>query len=181
VTSPTDDRSPRAGDPTTIAFRVARDDDGKRIDKLVAVHAPGGGRRKLAELFARGAVRIGGRVVKKGALAREGDDVTVRLAEVIRPEPGSPLVVRLETPDVVIVDKPASQPTAPARDGDEGTLAGALLGRYPEMAEVGYRAREPGLIHRLDTETSGLVIAARSPRACATRGAARAAGRLEQR
>ena len=46
---------------------------------------------------------------------------------------------------------------------ESGTLAAALLGRYPEMAGVGYRAREPGLLHRLDTRTSGLVIAARTP------------------
>jgi 23S rRNA pseudouridine1911/1915/1917 synthase len=164
-----------------ITFFVTGTEDGERVDKLVAEHAHSGGRRKTAELFERGAVRIGGRVVKKGAVAREGDAITVQLAEAIRPEPDAPLVVRLETRDLVIADKPAGLPTAPARDGDAGTLAGALLGRYPEMAGVGYRAREPGLLHRLDTETSGLVIAARSPRAFTTLRAALSEGRLHKR
>jgi 23S rRNA pseudouridine1911/1915/1917 synthase len=77
------------------------------------------------------------------------------------PEPDAPLRIVLERADLVVVDKPAGQPTAPLGELGPGTLAGALLGRYPEMLSVGYRAREPGLLHRLDTPTSGLVIAAR--------------------
>ncbi|HVW24217.1 MAG TPA: RluA family pseudouridine synthase [Polyangiaceae bacterium] len=180
MTRKTDDES-RDDASNTIAFRVTRDEAGRRVDKLVAEHGKSGGRRKVAELFERGAVRVGGHVVKKGAVAREGDSVSVHLSDAIRPEPDAPLVVRLETRDVVVVDKPASQPTAPARDGDVGTLAGALLGRYPEMASVGYRAREPGLLHRLDTETSGLVIAARSPEAFASLRAALSEGRIGKR
>jgi 23S rRNA pseudouridine1911/1915/1917 synthase len=180
VTRPPD-AAPLAGGVGAITFVVTRAEDGERVDKLVAGHAASGGRRKVAELFQRGAVRIGGRVVKKGTVAREGEAVTVQLTEAIRPEPDAPLSVRLETRDVVIVDKPAGRPTAPARDGDAGTLAAALLGRYPEMAGVGYRAREPGLLHRLDTETSGLVIAARSERAFTTLRAALSEGRIHKR
>jgi 23S rRNA pseudouridine1911/1915/1917 synthase len=181
VTRPANDEDPRAEVTGTVAFLVTFAEDGRRVDKLVAEHAKSGGRRKVAELFERGAVRIGGRVVKKGTVAREGDAVTVQLTEALRPEPDAPLAVRLETRDVVVVDKPAGRPTAPARDGDRGTLAAALLGRYPEMAAVGYRAREPGLLHRLDTETSGLVMAARSPPAFATLRDALSEGRIEKR
>jgi len=60
------------------------------------------------------------------------------------------------------VEKPAGQVSAPLLPAETGSLAGALLGRYPEMAGVGYRAREPGILHRLDTRTSGLLVAARS-------------------
>jgi 23S rRNA pseudouridine1911/1915/1917 synthase len=164
----------------STSFQVGDAEDGERLDRLVADHTKVG-RRKVAELFERGAVRVKGRVVKKGAIARKGEDVTVRLAPLIVPEPDLALDLRLETESVVVVNKPAGQPTAPARDGDTGTLAGALLGRYPEMEGVGYRAREPGLLHRLDTGTSGLVIAVRSAEAFALLRRGLGEGRIEKR
>jgi 23S rRNA pseudouridine1911/1915/1917 synthase len=143
---------------------VAPEEEGERVDRLVVRHAASLGRRGVAELFRRGAVRVGGHVVKKGARARAGDEISVlpEGAEAIVADPGAPLDVRLETRQVVVVSKPAGQPTAPVRFGEPGTLAGSLLGHYPEIAGVGYRTREPGLLHRLDTQTSGLVVAARS-------------------
>jgi len=149
-------------DSDDVVFRVGDDEAGQRLDKLVSARLWESGRRKMAELFGNGSVQVGGRIARKGATARADDEVRVRLSPAIVPEPELGLRLRLETPSVVVVDKPAGQPTAPAWTGDRGTLAGALLGRYPEMAGVGYRAREPGLLHRLDTETSGLVVAARS-------------------
>jgi len=72
------------------------------------------------------------------------------------------LEVLLERLDLVVVGKPAGQPTAPIQPGETGTLVNALVARYPEMAGVGYHPREPGILHRLDTGTSGLVLAART-------------------
>ena len=172
--------TPPDTDPESISFHVGDDEDGERLDRLVSIHAKVG-RRKVAELFQRGAVRVRGRVIKKGVIARSGEEVTVRLAPLILPEPGLPLDVRLETKYVVVANKPAGQPTAPARDGDAGTLAGALLARYPEMAGVGYRAREPGLLHRLDTGTSGLVVAARSEAVFTVLRRGLGEGRIEKR
>ncbi len=71
------------------------------------------------------------------------------------------LEILLETDGYVVVDKPAGVPSHPLKEGELGTLAGALLARYPEMRGVGYSNREPGILHRLDTDTSGLMIAAR--------------------
>src|SRR5260221_10541741 len=113
-------------DDTSVVFRVAEDEAGERIDKLVARHAGLSGRRSIAELFRSGAVCVGGRTAKKGASARANDEVSVRLSPAIEPEPGAPLDVRLETADVVVVSKPAGQPTAPARGGEGGTPAAAL-------------------------------------------------------
>lgn len=59
------------------------------------------------------------------------------------------------------MNKPAGMPSAPLRTAERGSLCGALVARYPEMQGVGYRAREPGIVHRLDTQTSGLMVAAR--------------------
>jgi 23S rRNA pseudouridine1911/1915/1917 synthase len=168
-------------DGTVVSFRVAEAEAGQRLDKLVTRRVGSGGRRKVAELFEKGAVRLGGRIARKSALAHAGDEVTVRMAPLLRPEPELPLDVRLETDLVVVLNKPAGQPTVPARDGDGGTLAGALLARYPEMANVGYRAREPGLLQRLDTGTSGLLVAARSAAAFAALRSALGEGRLEKR
>jgi 23S rRNA pseudouridine1911/1915/1917 synthase len=80
-----------------------------------------------------------------------------------------------------VVEKPAGQACAPLGPGETGSLAGALVTRYPEMQGVGYRAREPGLIHRLDTGTSGLVIAARNAEAFAALVEALQAHRLDKR
>jgi 23S rRNA pseudouridine1911/1915/1917 synthase len=78
------------------------------------------------------------------------------------PDAEAPLSVVLERTDLVVADKPAGQPCAPLRPGETGTLANALVARYPEMAALGFRPSEPGLCHRLDNDTSGLVLAARS-------------------
>ena len=98
----------------------------------------------------------------KGAVVSEGEVITI-VAEAVAekdgpavPEPGAPLAVRFESAWVLVVDKPAGQAyRALCVDGETGTLANALVGHYPELAAVGYTPREPGLVHRLDTDTSG--------------------------
>lgn len=134
-----------------------------RVDQLVA-RALGVSRRTAAALCAAGSVRSRGRAVGKGERADAFDELSVVLPETedVVPEPELPLPVRLERPDLVVVSKPAGMPTVPIAPGERGTLAAALLARYPEIADIGHRQREPGVIHRLDTLTSGLVIAART-------------------
>ncbi len=165
-----------------FGFRVALDEAGQRIDKVIARRLPDLGRRAAADLFGKGRVRVDGRAVKKGDRAQAGASVTVELEERdVEPEADLPLDVVLETPQVAVVRKPAGQPTAPIRRGETGTLANAIIARFPETQNVGYRPREPGLLHRLDTQTSGLVIVARTPEAFATLRANLAEGRIEKR
>lgn len=150
-------------------FVVSEGEAGTRIDRVVAQHVPGVGRRTARELFEAGHVTVDGRRVRAGTPARAGAVVTVDFeGEHAEPDASLPLDVRLERPTHVVVYKPAGVPSAPLRAGELGTLANALLARYPEMSGVGHRAREPGLVHRLDTETSGLLVAARSAAAFAT-------------
>ncbi len=78
------------------------------------------------------------------------------------PDASVALSVVYETDALVIVDKPSGVPSAPIRVGERGTIANGLLARFPEMAAVGFSRREPGVCHRLDTETSGLLLAAKS-------------------
>jgi 23S rRNA pseudouridine1911/1915/1917 synthase len=142
-------------------------DNGSRLDKFLAQRIEGVGRQKAAALCAAGRVRIDGQRAKKSALLMAGARVTVQLdePEFVAPEPDLPLEVRLERAELVVVNKPAGMPSAPLDTGERGTLCGALLARYPEMRSVGYRVREPGIVHRLDTQTSGLVLAARTAEA----------------
>jgi 23S rRNA pseudouridine1911/1915/1917 synthase len=145
-------------------FTVRADEAGQRLDRFLVLRCPELGRRSAALSIERGLVRVGGRRASKSQRLLADDVVEAPQDFGLAPpaEPESPLDVRLERSDLVVVEKAAGQPSAPLQPGETGSLAGALLGRYPEMAGVGYRTREPGLIHRLDTRTSGLVIAARS-------------------
>jgi 23S rRNA pseudouridine1911/1915/1917 synthase len=144
-------------------FALGPADRGMRLDRFVA-EALGIGRKAARELCDAGLVRVDGRAGAKGDFLREASAVEVREPASESPvaEPELELDVRLERPELVVVSKPAGMPTAPLAPGERGTLAGALVARYPEMRSLGYRVREPGLVHRLDTLTSGLVVAARN-------------------
>jgi 23S rRNA pseudouridine1911/1915/1917 synthase len=151
-------------------FTVPENLDGERLDKALASLVPGLSRTRAKELTVAGVVRVDGRRAGKSAVIAAGQELTIEedvpLDNDVTPTPdaelAATLTVRLERPDLVVVEKPAGMPTAPVEPSDSGTLANALIARYPEMASVGFRKREPGLLHRLDTETSGLVIAART-------------------
>ncbi len=168
---------------------------GTRLDKLLVQAVPGLGRAAAKRLFTEGRVRVsaaeGGRARRaaKGDVAAAGEVVEIDLevpgaggaGGAAVPDPEAPLSIALERDDLVVADKPAGVPTAPLEPGERGTLANALVARYPEMARVGFSPREPGLCHRLDTETSGLVLAARTPGAFATLAGALKEGRLDKR
>jgi len=143
---------------------------GERLDKVVG-HFTGAGRARTRQLFAGGHVKVRSRNgdcrrARKGDVASLGD--TIFVAEAALPthtavaDANAPLEILLVTPLLVVVSKPAGQPSAPIRPGEWGTLANALVARFPEMATVGYSPREPGLCHRLDNDTSGAVLAART-------------------
>ncbi len=150
-----------------VEYVVQAADAGERLD-VVVVRALRGraGRARVRDLFESGSVLVQGRVATKGWRARAGDVLTVRLTSLdptAVAEPEAPLDVRLERTDLVVVFKRAGQATAPLQPGERGTLVNALVAKYPEMVGIGYGVREPGILHRLDTGTSGLLLAARTP------------------
>jgi 23S rRNA pseudouridine1911/1915/1917 synthase len=159
-----------------IKIAVNEEQAGVRLDKLLLQAVPALGRAGAKRLFEGGKVRVHdagaerGRRVSKGDVAKAGDVVSIDVApeaqsQAAMPDPTLPLMVVFETDKVLIFDKPAGQPSAPLEPGEVGTLANALVARYPECAGIGFSPREPGLCHRLDTETSGLVMAARTKEA----------------
>jgi 23S rRNA pseudouridine1911/1915/1917 synthase len=151
---------------SAIELEMGEDDAGERVDVVLARHIPELSRARAKALIEEGGVRVDGRRVKKSHIVTVGDRVTVDSLPgpvdfYASPDPTFPLEVLLETEGYVIVDKPAGVPSHPLKQGEVGTLAGALVARYPEMRDVGYRRREPGILHRLDNDTSGVMLAAR--------------------
>jgi 23S rRNA pseudouridine1911/1915/1917 synthase len=168
---------------TRHVVRVEPEEAGERLDKLITRRFAGIGRKLARQLFQAGAVHIAGRRAQKGDRAEAGEEIVVDVPEVkaVIAEPEAALDVRLETKDLVVVQKPAGQPSAPLEPDERGSLASALVGHYPEMRSVGHRAREPGLLHRLDTQTSGLLVAARNVRAFECLRHALAQGEIKKR
>lgn len=154
--------------PATIQLRPEH--AGKRVEKVLLRSLPALRESFALMLLHRGKVLLDGRPLARGArLPRAG-----RL-EVLAPDPRPgprppvpnprvPLVVRHEDPDVIVVDKPAGLAMHPGPGHGSDTLQNALVARYPELVELG-RARGFGLVSRLDRDTSGLVVIARSARA----------------
>ncbi len=145
---------------------INEEDVGQRLDVVLARRVPGLSRARAKQWVAEGAARVDGRRAKKSHALRHGEKVTLERLPAPRdfdatPDPDLPLEVVLETDRLVVIDKPAGVPSHPLALGERGTAAGALVARYPEMRGVGYSRREPGLVHRLDTDTSGLLLAAR--------------------
>ena len=152
-----------------VELEIEEEEAGERLDAFLARRVPELSRARAKVLIEKGEARVDGRRVKKSYALGAGDRVTLdSLPGPVdfhaAPDPSLRLEVLLETDSYVVVDKPAGVPSHPLREGELGTLAGALVARYPEMRGVGYRKREPGILHRLDTGTSGLVLAARDRR-----------------
>jgi len=140
---------------------------GERIDRVVALMAACT-RAEASALIAAGGVAINEAVVTKGSVrVEEGADITVRVDPpaariALEADPSVDVVVVHEDADVIVVDKPAGLVVHPGAGNRHGTLVQGLLARYPELATVGDPAR-PGIVHRIDKDTSGLLVVARSP------------------
>jgi len=134
-----------------------------RLDRAVA-KLFGVSRGRAMEWIAEGRVRVGGRRAPKGAPVPPGARISVALPPPDQPAPEPDLAIRIVHADahLVVADKPAGMPSHPLKPGEKGTAANALVGRFPELAKVGPSPREGGLVHRLDTDTSGLLLAART-------------------
>lgn len=151
-----------------------------RLDAFLARAALGCSRRVLRALVADGAVRVNGRRVAKGARLAAGDVVTLPALHGLRPEPQLPVAVVHVDADVVVVAKPGGMPGHALDPRQTGTVAAFLAAHFPETVAVG-DALASGLVHRLDTGTSGLLVAARHAQAHARLRAAFAHGAVTKR
>jgi 23S rRNA pseudouridine1911/1915/1917 synthase len=164
--------------------------DGVRLDRALAQLVPELSRARVKRAIELGAVRVNGRRVPKGGSVAKGDALRIDVERVADAPavatPGAPLRILFESAQVVVVDKPAGQPTAPLRPGETGTLVGAVLAHFAELvpaadAYIGHSPRDPGILHRLDTETSGAVVVARTAPAFEELKTALKEGKLDKR
>jgi 23S rRNA pseudouridine1911/1915/1917 synthase len=147
------------------SLEVPADAAGMRVDVWLAgaLSLP---RARVKELLERGAVRVGGRPPRKGDRTVAGARVEITLPdEDPRPVPQPELSLTLlhVDPQLVAVDKPAGMPSHPLQPGERDTVVNALVARHPECADASADPREGGVVHRLDTFTSGVLLAARTP------------------
>jgi 23S rRNA pseudouridine1911/1915/1917 synthase len=148
------------------SIRLKVTQGGERVDKYVAGEVASLSRSQIQDLIARGLVTVNGSEVKPSQRLKQGDSVGViipPLEEVeLVPEP-MPLRIVYEDEDLVAVDKPPGLVVHPAAGHRSGTLLNALLARYPDLPLD--EEKRPGIVHRLDKDTSGLILVARSQEA----------------
>jgi 23S rRNA pseudouridine1911/1915/1917 synthase len=163
-----------------LLLEVTPQDAGTRLDRFLAAKLPGTTRARCRRLIEEGAVRVAGRKAVKGTLLAAGDRIEivapVPTDEALRPVPAPELPLEVLHADdlLVVVAKAAGVRTQPLRAGEPGTLASALVARFPDCATAAPDPRDGGLLQRLDHDTSGVLVAARTPAAWARlRGAFR--------
>lgn len=170
------------------SIEVAEGEAGARLDVVLAARL-GVGRAAVRALLERGAVRLGPQRLgyrDKARALRAGERLEVAGfaapdARRIRPEPAAPLALLAEGPGWVAVDKPAGQPVHPLREDEGGTVLNALLARRPALAGVGEGGLRSGVVHRLDVDTSGVLLVATEQTAWARLRGAFREHRVEKR
>lgn len=147
--------------------RLTADRSGERVDAFVARALPEISRSYVKRLLESGLITIDGRVPKASEKVSEGATVVVEVPppEVMTLEPQSiPLTIIYQDNDIIVVDKPPGLTVHPAPGHPSGTLVNALLAMCPDLQGIAGTLR-PGIVHRLDKDTSGLLVVAKNDRA----------------
>jgi 23S rRNA pseudouridine1911/1915/1917 synthase len=136
-----------------------------RLDKYLVSQMPDFSRSRLQALIKEGQVKVNGKAAAKAGMAlSEGDQVELTLPPArpsdLLPEE-IPLNILFESENLVVIDKPAGMVVHPAAGHQQGTLVNAVLGHDPGLEGIGGEQR-PGLVHRLDKDTSGLILVAKN-------------------
>jgi len=145
-------------------YSLVADRQGARLDKYVVEKHPELSRTQAQKLIADGYILVNGRVAKAGVKLNFGDRISI----IIPPTPPSPLAAEAiplkiiyEDNDLLVIDKPAGLTVHPAPGHYSHTLVNAVLSHFPHLADIGDSLR-PGIVHRLDKETSGVMLVAKS-------------------
>src|SRR5215208_7436078 len=150
-----------------VELAVTDEYAGERLDRFLAAVLPGHSRSQIQRLIKDGLVQVGPRAVRANASVRAGDTVIVDVPAPTTAEPAAeeiPLEVVYEDTDLVVVNKPAGMVVHPAAGHAGGTLVNALLHHVTDLSGIGGELR-PGIVHRLDRGTSGLIVIAKHDRA----------------
>jgi len=146
---------------------VPEDGDGLRLDRFLVSVLPDRSRSQIQRLIKEGRVTLDGRAAKANHVLKIGQAIAIDEPEPVDPEPKAealPLPILYQDRDVVVVDKPAGMVVHPAAGHESGTLVNALLHHIDDLSGVGGEKR-PGIVHRLDRGTSGVMVVAKNDRA----------------
>jgi 23S rRNA pseudouridine1911/1915/1917 synthase len=151
----------------SFEHRVPREFVGQRLDAALAKLEPALSRAQIRRLVEQGEVTVSGAIVKPAHRLRAGERIAGAVPEArpteLAPEE-LPLAIVYQDADLVLIDKPAGLVVHPAPGHGRGTLVNALLHHCRDLSGVGGELR-PGIVHRLDKDTSGLLVVAKNDRA----------------
>ena len=143
------------------------DRDARRLDRFVADRVPDLSRSRLHRLIAQGNLTVDGVETKPATRLRGGQRVTVTIPDPVeshlKPQDMA-LDVVYQDEDILVIDKPAGLTVHPGPGHPDETLANAVLAMCPDLQDIGGTLR-PGIVHRLDKDTSGLIVVAKNERA----------------
>jgi 23S rRNA pseudouridine1911/1915/1917 synthase len=152
-----------SSDNATVSFSASETDAGARLDTYLAAQIAGWSRARLQRLIEAGDVLVNGKVVKASYRVSAKDEVEVELAPApagnFTPE-NIPLEIVFEDDHIIVIDKPAGLVVHPAAGIHSGTLANALAYHFQQLSKAG--SIRPGIVHRLDKDTSGLLVVAKT-------------------
>jgi 23S rRNA pseudouridine1911/1915/1917 synthase len=152
-----------------LVVTVAGDEGSTRLDRVLAVRSPELSRSRLKALILAGSVSLGGAPVRDPAYhVASGDTITIDVPEAIAPEPAGEdiaLDIVYEDDDIIVINKPRGLVVHPAAGHETGTLVNALIAHCgASLSGIG-GVKRPGIVHRLDKDTTGLMVAAKNDRA----------------
>ncbi|WP_372400163.1 RluA family pseudouridine synthase [Azospirillum sp. HJ39] len=160
---------PGPGPAGPLTYTVPAPAAGLRLDKALAAGLPDLSRSRVQALLEQGCVRGDGRTITDASLrVKPGQTFVLQVpeAEAAEPQPQDiPLTVVYEDADVLVIDKPAGLVVHPAAGNADGTLVNALLAHCGDSLSGIGGVRRPGIVHRLDKDTSGLMVVAKHDRA----------------
>jgi 23S rRNA pseudouridine1911/1915/1917 synthase len=154
---------------TQKSIRIATDEAGGRLDRLLAAHIAELSRTRLKALIEAGSVAVDGRTIRNpGHRVNSGAAILIDIPPPAPAKPAAepiPLNVVYEDADIIVIDKPKGLVVHPAAGHPSGTLVNALIAHCGESLSGIGGERRPGIVHRLDKDTTGLMVAAKNDRA----------------
>jgi 23S rRNA pseudouridine1911/1915/1917 synthase len=154
---------------STETVTVAAEEAGQRLDRVLAARIPALSRSRLKALILDGQVQVAARTIRDPAAhVNSGDIVTVTLPPPEEPEPKGeeiPLTIVYEDDALIVIDKPPGLVVHPAAGHAQGTLVNALIAHCGDSLSGIGGVKRPGIVHRLDKDTSGLMVVAKTDQA----------------
>ena len=150
---------------STLQWIVTTEEDTLRLDSFLVRRLATFSRRECTALIAERHVLLNGRPAPKGVRVQTRDLISISLPFAPAALPALPVTIEYSDDSIIIVNKPSGLPSVTLRHTDVQTVATFLSAQFPETVEAGSQPFEAGLVHRLDTNTSGLLLAARTPAA----------------